>query len=274
MCVNKMLYDVLEIGGKYIMKEITSSILLSAIAATTIGGIGLTTSVLASGVATTSGSTPYTRVYTKQGNIVSNRALGPNTPWRVGKTITIGGTAMYQVATNEYVKSTDVTYNDSTAPQVSQKPAQNIGNNTNIRVSSRGEVAPVYDDRTGDEINRLPYGEQYKVNRIVRTDTGSAYYQVSSHGWVIDKLLNISGTPTNVEYINGFHPMNGYLGETGENIRDLLYNDFDCNWDALESIPDTQLIEIYNVSNYLGADVGGLYRDVYAVNPNIGGSLY
>lgn len=190
----------------------------------------------------------------------------------MGKTISIDGSTMYQVATNEYVKATDVSYDANPTPQITSKPT--IGNNTDIRVSSRILKAPVYDDRTGEVISNLPYGEQYKVNRIVRTDTGAAYYQVSGHGWVIDKMVNISGTPSNVEYIGDFHPMNGYLGATGESIRELLYENFGCNWNALEAISDVQLIEISNFSNYAGEDIGGFYRDVYAVNPNIGGQLY
>ena len=54
-----------------------------------------------------------TRLYTSDGQLINNRALGEYTSWIVGKTGFIDGAEYYQVATNEYVKASDgQIYND------------------------------------------------------------------------------------------------------------------------------------------------------------------
>lgn len=48
-----------------------------------------------------------TRLYTSDGQLINNRALGEYTSWIVGKTGFIDGAEYYQVATNEYVRASD-----------------------------------------------------------------------------------------------------------------------------------------------------------------------
>lgn len=50
-----------------------------------------------------------TRIYNKQGALVTNRALTANSDWLMGKVITLDGLNYDQVATNEYVKDNEVT---------------------------------------------------------------------------------------------------------------------------------------------------------------------
>jgi len=47
------------------------------------------------------------------GDAVKNRALAPKTPWYTDKTAIINGVTMYRVATNEWVKLSDITWNPS-----------------------------------------------------------------------------------------------------------------------------------------------------------------
>lgn len=55
----------------------------------------------------TTNSTQIARLYNRDGKVITNRALGPNTRWLVGEIVTINNQAMYQVATNEYLRSVD-----------------------------------------------------------------------------------------------------------------------------------------------------------------------
>lgn len=57
-------------------------------------------------VTTTNGS--YKRLYTLEGKMITNRALGVNSKWYTDQYATINGEKMYRVATNEWVKASDV----------------------------------------------------------------------------------------------------------------------------------------------------------------------
>lgn len=48
------------------------------------------------------------RLYTATGELIGNRGLAKNTPWRTDKSATINGQKMYRVATNEWVRAADL----------------------------------------------------------------------------------------------------------------------------------------------------------------------
>ncbi|WP_125590262.1 SLAP domain-containing protein [Companilactobacillus jidongensis] len=50
-----------------------------------------------------------TKVYDSKGTLVDDRALATNSSWKIDKAARINGNKMYRVATNEWVKATDVT---------------------------------------------------------------------------------------------------------------------------------------------------------------------
>ncbi|WP_125588141.1 SLAP domain-containing protein [Companilactobacillus jidongensis] len=89
-------------------KSTMGSLVIAGFAAVSIGAFSNMTNVSAAGVTTTRSS--IVRIYSPNGNLVKNRALGPNTAWRVGKTKVINGEKMYQVATTEYVKASETDY--------------------------------------------------------------------------------------------------------------------------------------------------------------------
>lgn len=59
------------------------------------------------GIVTTNNG-EYKRLYTIDGKMVGNRALAAGTKWYTDQQITVGGDLMYRVATNEWVKASDV----------------------------------------------------------------------------------------------------------------------------------------------------------------------
>lgn len=89
-------------------KKTIGSLVVAGMAAVTVGIFSNSTDVSAAGVATTFDH--ITRMYNRDGDLVTNRALGPNTPWQVGIFATINGETMYQVSTNEFVKASETTY--------------------------------------------------------------------------------------------------------------------------------------------------------------------
>lgn len=259
-------------------KRIFLSAFTGAMIATTFAVMNNSTEIFASGVVHTHGPS-YTSMYTRTGEPVSNRALAADTPWQVGEVIQLNSETMYQVSTNEFVKASDVTY--EAQPDVSINPVTpektDNDQNPNADVSITADVtyngSPIFDDRT-KEVTWEPLGSSFRVARVVQSDTGLVYYQVSPHGWMVGDLVHVSGHIGKVEQVYGFRPIAAFQGETPEEVRELLYEGFGCDWDGLEAVPDDIVIEQWSISNYLGHDIGDLYRRMYGVNPNIGGSMY
>lgn len=97
------------------MKKLLKSFLVAGFAALSLAAVKNVDDVSASGIVNTIN---LTRMYNKHGDLVMNRALAANTPWRVGEFRVINGSLMYQVSTNEFVRAFSVSY-DSEAPSVS-----------------------------------------------------------------------------------------------------------------------------------------------------------
>ncbi|TGD24906.1 hypothetical protein EGT49_01990 [Companilactobacillus suantsaicola] len=57
----------------------------------------------------TSTGNSTSKLYTKDGDLITNRALAPKTNWLVDRIFTHNDVTYYQVATNEYLKSTSTT---------------------------------------------------------------------------------------------------------------------------------------------------------------------
>lgn len=245
-------------------KRILLSVFTGAIAATSFAVFNNATNVSASGVVHT--HDVATRLFTRTGEMVNYRALAPNTPWQVGDIIQVNGETLYQVSTNEFVKEGSVTYE---APN-SEKPNNDQNPNASVTVSvDLPWGSPIFDDQT-QEVTNAPAGSAYKVGRIVQSDTGLVYYQVSTHGWMVGDLVNVSGNLGKVEQVYGFRPIGEYQGESADDMREALYEG-GCDWNTLESIPDDIINEQSTISNYSGGDIGNLIRRLNNINPNVGG---
>lgn len=204
----------------------------------------------ASGVATTKSDVAITSLYKNDGS-PATRGLAANTPWAVGETITLGGETYYQVSTNEYVKATDVSYTNYTP-----------GDNSNVTVTIKAPSIPIYNDETNWEFDGpwIDGGSTYKVNRVVSDQYGFTFYQISGHGWVEALLVNVHGTPNNVEHIADFNPMKyaGY-GDMADDVRNILIQQGADSY-LVSQIPDEYLQTASTISTLFGEDVGGLYR--------------
>ncbi|KRK63849.1 hypothetical protein FC72_GL001088 [Companilactobacillus tucceti DSM 20183] len=249
-------------------KRILLSVFTGAIAATSFAVFNNVTNVSASGVVHTKDATTF--LFTRTGEMINTRALAPNTPWQVGDIIQVNGETLYQVSTNEFVKEGSVTYEAPNSTTPTEKPNNDQNPNAGVTVSvDLPWGAPIFDDRT-QEVTNAPAGSAFKVGRIVQSDTGLVYYQVSTHGWMVGDLVKVSGNLGKVEQVYGFRPIGEYQGESADDMREALY-EMGCDWDALESIPDDVINEQSTISNYSGSDIGDLSRRLNNINPNVGG---
>ncbi len=112
-------------------KRTIGSLFIAGMAALTVGIFSNSTDVSASGVATTFDH--VTRMYNRDGDLITNRALGANTPWQVGIFAEINGEKMYQVSTNEFVKASETSYEGPVVKSITDDDLRGTWINGNIR---------------------------------------------------------------------------------------------------------------------------------------------
>lgn len=104
----------------------------------------------------------------------TGRALGKTEPkdseWFLGKTININGKNFYQVATDEYLSSSD-SFTYQNRPEV-------------IKVSSNGDV-PVYNHDFVESTNvALAPGTSWYSDRVITTPEGMPFVRVATNEYV------------------------------------------------------------------------------------------
>ena len=155
-----------------------SAAIIAALAMATTGALVLNQNKADAATVATTNSGSYAHLYTDQGKLITNRALAPNTPWLVGKTATINGETMYQVATNEYLKASDSSLSGDNANQ-----QQNTNPGTVLTIVGPSQF--LYNDTTNSLSNRaLGSGSKWQVGKVITNSKGDRYYQVSTHEWV------------------------------------------------------------------------------------------
>jgi len=96
------------------------------------------------------------------------------------------------------------------------------------------------------------------------------FYQVSTNGYVVDGLIQVSGTPSTIEEIPNFNPVASYQGATPDQIRNMLSeNGLVRNTRVLDAIPNGLLTTEYTISNYASEDPSGTYRRLLNFYPNL-----
>lgn len=205
------------------------------------------TNVSASGVAKTGSN--ITHLYTKDGSLITNRLLGPSTSWAVGDILKLNGNTYYQVATNEYLNSSDASYENKTIKN-------------NIVVTPIYQSIPLYNDETKSEDGYINYGSYYKVDRVVVNKYGRYYYRVSNHDWIEGDMIDTKGNISNLEHIDDFNPMeNAKFGPTIEEEKDILIS-MGADPGLVDEIPG-EFLKISGILSYLsGGDAGSNYRRV------------
>ncbi|MQS96766.1 C40 family peptidase [Companilactobacillus halodurans] len=191
------------------------------------------------GVVTTS---KVTFLYNQDGKKITNRALAANTPWFTNKKIELPkvGTS-FQVATNEFVKASDVQLQTGSAA------------NGIVRTKSSGALIYNYQtDKYVDSSNRLAGSSAWKYNRKDNFD-GKTWYQVATNTWIssddVSDGITIQNTGTaQISYApaSGTTLFNG-LGPNKTDSGQRLANG--TNWHFSQKVIDWNGDSWYEVGN-------------------------
>ncbi|WP_125588148.1 SLAP domain-containing protein [Companilactobacillus jidongensis] len=126
-----------------------------------------------------------TRIYTKKGNLVTNRSLASNTDWLTGKVITLNGEDYTQVATNEYVKNNDVSFID---PYTAVDPNKDKMVGRVIMGSDR-----VFDTATNSvSSTTLEGGSEWIVSKAISNKNGQTFYKISKTQWAFGENMMLN----------------------------------------------------------------------------------
>lgn len=176
------------------MRISKSASIIAALTLGITGALALTENSADAATVATVTAPGYARLYTRDGNLVRNRALQSNTPWLVGKIVQINGTTFYQVATNEYLSSNDSALNGSNLATSTLKAKVVLGR------------SQLYNDQTNsvEGSHTLGNGTEWKVGRVIVNKNNQVFVQVSPHEFADGSLMLFNQKPTNVEYISSF----------------------------------------------------------------------
>ena len=127
--------------------------------------------------------------------IAANRALGHGTEWHVSaKVVAADGTVYYQVASNEYVKSTDVELSSQKSnPQV--KIAD-----TAIIINKGGSVVYNAANKKAATSRVLPYQSAWITTAYVVDDEGNTFYFVGNNAYVLATDATLKSQQPNNDY--------------------------------------------------------------------------
>lgn len=163
------------------------------------------------------------------GNAVQNRALAKDTDWQLGKIINIDGNTYYQVATDEYALSTNITVIDSDSTNTDTDSNTNTDTTTDTsKIGTLSYAAKVVDPDGNATGQVLPAGSSWKLGETKNID-GNDYYQVATNAYVIALAVKINSTDTNTNTNNNTNttptipmPNNGLIATT--NVATKVYN--------------------------------------------------
>lgn len=135
-----------------------------------------TASVKASDISYNNGVVTTVRIaslYNSQGKLITNRALAANTPWATNRRTEIDNAGtVYQVATDEYVKASDVTLQHGKAAAGT------------INAGINGALIYNYQDGKYVATNsKLDAYSKWQYNYTDNVD-GKTWYQVATNTWI------------------------------------------------------------------------------------------
>ncbi|WP_334331883.1 CAP domain-containing protein [Companilactobacillus sp. HBUAS59544] len=134
------------------------------------------------------------KLYTKQGSLITNRALASNTPWLVGDINIINGQTMYQVATNEYLQASDSTFKDTK----SSHPRALVG-------KVQGGDLRLFDSKTNSMSDRsLADGTSWLINKHIYNKLGQHFVQVSTYEYADATKMTYNAPVTKAIYFGNF----------------------------------------------------------------------
>jgi hypothetical protein len=150
-------------------KKIITTFLISA---SILGAISVTKPVKADSIKGVVTTKNMARLYNNEGKLIGNRALANNTPWVTDQRIDLNGVgSVYRVATNEFVKASDVELQHGQASAGTVK----VGNGALVYNYNDGKYTAAD--------NKLSVGSMWKYSRVDNAD-GKTWYQIATDMWI------------------------------------------------------------------------------------------
>jgi len=127
--------------------------------------------------------------------IAANRALAYDTSWHVSsKVVAADGTIYYQVASNEYVKASDVQLaSDKTNPPVKIS-------DTAIVINNAGSVVYSAANKKTATSRTLPYQSSWITTAYVVDNDGNTFYYVGNDAYVLATDVTLKSQQPNEDY--------------------------------------------------------------------------
>lgn len=203
----------------------SASIIAALAMASTAGLIFTQKQADASTIATITTNGPAT-LYDINGNAITNRALSPNSKWAVGSIFVAGDKAIYQVSTNEYLRSTEANLTGDYAYLQPNKSA------STARLTGRiiNGTANLYRDDTNSISNRLlANGSNWAIGKHYLNKNGDDFFQVSTHEYVNGKHLSLNRAPEQTIYSANFGIPGAHVDTSDETNTSNNNNSNDSN---------------------------------------------
>lgn len=127
--------------------------------------------------------------------IAANRALANGTKWHVSsKVVAADGTVYYQVASNEYVKASDVQLDsEKSNPQIKIADTAIVINSAGSRVYKAANTKSATD-------RVLPYQSAWITTAYVVDDEGNTFYFVGNDSYILANDVTLKSQVANDEY--------------------------------------------------------------------------
>ncbi|CAJ1201208.1 hypothetical protein CPR19088_GLDEOEPO_00855 [Companilactobacillus paralimentarius] len=222
----------------------SASIIAALAMASTAGLIFTQKQADASTIATITTNGPAT-LYDINGNAITNRALSPNSKWAVGSIFVSGDKAIYQVSTNEYLRSTEANLTGDYAylqPNKSAASAKLTGKIIN-------GTTTLYRDDTNSMSNRmLANGSNWAIGKHYLNKNGDDFFQVSTHEYVNGKHLSLNHAPEQTIYSANFG-ISGAHVDTDDETNTSNNNNNDNNWSNIGTDNNSNVVNTNNNTN-------------------------
>ncbi|WP_334351697.1 SLAP domain-containing protein [Companilactobacillus sp. HBUAS56257] len=157
-----------------------------------------------------------THLVDENGKALENLSLAANTDWQLGQIKNVDGNTYYEVATNEYALSTNMTVKETGSTTT---PA--------VKTGTLSYAAKVVDPDGNPIGTVLPAGSSWKLGST-KTIDGNNYYEVGTNEYVIALAVKINSNTTTSTTNNTTSkiPMtgNGLIARTNVATKTYSYN--------------------------------------------------
>ena len=146
-------------------------------------------------VTITNKNTAQIYVNANPNQIAANRALGFGTTWHASsKVVAADGSVYYQVASNEYVKASDVQLaSEKSNPQVKIS-------DTAVVINNAGSVVYSAANKKAVTSRVLPYQSSWITTAYVVDDDGNTFYFIGNNSYILANDVTLQSQQANEEY--------------------------------------------------------------------------